>query len=147
VRRQPQVAGGDRIALAAQVLRAHHVPQAKAHVVAAVGEAADAAHHQRVGAGLAPRCDVQPAALVERAARACIDGAELAAALEVGLHDGTDFLRRLGVAAERRHRDRQLRQANARDLDPELGPGGQRRGAEQSDQVAPAPGCWCHHRA
>jgi len=53
-----------------------------------------------------------------------IDAAELAAALQVGLHDLGDLLRRGVLPLERNQRDGQLRQPDARHLDPELGEGG-----------------------
>jgi hypothetical protein len=58
--------------------------------------------------------------LVQRLARS-VDAAELAAAFEVGLDNVRDLLGRAFLALERNERNRQLRQPDARHLDPELG--------------------------
>ena len=139
MRRQAQVGRGDGIALAAQVLAAHHVPQAKAHVAAAIGQARHAANRQRIGAFLAPGGDVGPAGFVQGGAGG-IDRAELAAAFQVGLDDGRDLLRRLGFAAKRGDGDGQLGQAHAGHFDAELGERRQhRRRTHQANDLASPP--------
>jgi len=119
VRHQAQVALRDDETLPAEVLPAHHVPEAKAHVVAPVGQARDAARGERVGSLLPPRREVGARHFVERRARG-IDAAKLPAALQVGLHDRGDLLRRLCLTTKRHDGHGQLRQPHARDFDAKL---------------------------
>ena len=134
VRRQAQVGRGDGVALAAQVLAAHHVPQAKAHVAAAVGQAGHAAHRQRIGAPSGARGSrragwfrpaAAPAASIARNWPLRSRSAWTMAAIFCG-----------AWASPRNGRDgdRQLGQAHAGHFDAELG---ERR---QHAAAAPRPG-------
>ena len=66
--REPQIALRHGEALTAEILATNHVPEAKAHVVAAIGEARHAAGHQGVGRALAPEAQVGTGSFIERLA-------------------------------------------------------------------------------
>ena len=122
MRRQTQITQRYHVTLAAQIRATHHIPQSAAHVKAAVGQARHATRQQRVGSALAPHGQIGPGTFIEIVA-AGIHCAELTAALQIGLHNRSDFLWRLRIAPKRGNGDRQLGQSHARDLDPELRPG------------------------
>jgi hypothetical protein len=93
---------------------------------------------------LAPRRHVGPAGFIEIRARRAVDDAELAAALEVGLHDRGDLLRRRILPSKGRDGDGKLGEADSGDLDAELGEcgpacGRQGQPASQRHQFAAAP--------
>ncbi|EWS54447.1 hypothetical protein X551_02739 [Methylibium sp. T29] len=136
VGREPQIAGRDRIALAAEVTALHHVPQTVAHIETAIGQARHRAADQRIGAAAAPVAHRRLGTFVEHHAGG-VEIAEHPAALEIRPHDGAHRLRRLLLVAELHDGDRQLRGADAGDLDAELGQRGrQRRGERQCHQAA-----------
>ena len=131
VRGQPQFTGRDHMALPAQVLAAHHVPQAHAHIKAAIGQGGDAADSHRIGAALTPQAGVQPGVFIGRHTR-CVHRAKHAAALQVGADDGADFLGRLRFTGKQRQADGQLGQAHTRDLDTKLRQCRQGSGCQQA---------------
>ncbi len=140
VGRQAQVLCAHRIAQAAEVLPAHHVPQSETHVEAAIGQLGDAAGEQGVGPALAPGAEIGAGGFVQTASDG-VDKAELAAALQVGAHDGGDVFAGSLVAAKTHGRKRKLGEANAGHFNPKLGLGGewpaqQREGGNQAERAA-----------
>ena len=136
MRDQAQVALRNDKTLPAQVLPLDHIPQAKAHIKAPIRQPRDAASGQRIRAFLAPQRDIWPRGFVQRGASS-VNGAELPAALQVGLDDGRDFLGRLRLTAKWSDGDGQLGQPDAGDFHSELskrGNGG--RGDECGQQLA-----------
>ena len=136
VRDQAQVALRNDKTLPAQVLPLDHIPQAKAHIKAPIGQPRDAASGQRIRTFLAPQRDIWPCGFVQRGASS-VNGAELPAALQVGLHNGGNFLGGLRLTPKRSDGDGQLGQPDAGDFHSELskrGNGG--RGDECGQQLA-----------
>lgn len=127
------------IGVAAEILPAHGIPELEAHVQATIGEPGDAACDQGIGTARPPVGHVRSRGLVHgHAAR--VDAAELAAALEVGPHDGRDLLGPPGLAAELGDRDGELRGSDARDVDTELGQGSARcQGRRDAQEGTPGP--------
>ena len=139
VRGQAQVAGRHRMALPAEVLALDDVPQAEPHVEAPVGQAREAAHRKRIRIFLPPRREIGPAGFVEVRTRA-VDHAELPAALEVGVDDRGDLLRRGVLAAKRDDCDGKLGEPDAGDFDAELAECGRDgHSADQRHHLAAAP--------
>ena len=142
VRGQAQVLGQHDLALAQQLLVAHRVPEPEAHVEAAVGQARHRTADHGIGAAAAPLREVDIAAFVQRLVGR--QGAEQAAAFEVGAHDGGQAHAAGRFAAEVAHHHRHLGGADAGDLDPELGRGGRSRCSPQSpedtEELAPRHG-------
>ncbi|MCY1548337.1 hypothetical protein D9M68_844410 [compost metagenome] len=145
VGRQAQVLCTHGIAQATEVLSAHHIPEAEAHVETAVGEARDAASEQGIGAAFAPGAEVGARGFVQAAGHR-INEAELATALQVGAHDGGDVFAGHVVATKTDHGKRKLGQAHTRHLDPEQGvgwrerPGEQGKGRNQAENGSPREG-------
>jgi hypothetical protein len=148
VRRQAQIGRQHDAALAGKLGAAHTVPQAHAHVDAAVGQPRGRAGHQGVGTLAAERGEVGHAALVQP--RRYGDHAEGATALEVGPDHGRQRHARGCLVAEGRQRHRDLRGTDAGDLDPHLRqgrsgaqaqPGDRAGGRDRLQPAATAPGC------
>jgi hypothetical protein len=91
----------------------------------------DAASQQRVSALLTHGADVGALGLVHH--HTCADATKLAAALEIGLHDGRNLLGGSFFTAQRGKGNRHLGQAHTRDFDTELRPGwqGQQAGGQK----------------
>ena len=130
----PPIRRRSRIAQAGELLLGIDVPQAEFDLQLAVGAGGHGARHQRLGVDDAPigvarrhlRCRV----LVGEGLR--VDRLEQARPLEIGRDDLVHVLRYLRVVAGKdRDGDRHRRDLALRDVDMELGMGGQ-RGHEQS---------------
>ena len=130
---QAQVALWHHIALAAKVLGLDHIPQAETDIETPIGQAVDTAGHQRVGRLLPPHAHVRAAGFVQHGASS-INGAELPAALQVGLHNGRNLLRGLRFATKWRNHDGQLGQSHPCHFNTELCKRRQGRGACQRHQ-------------
>ena len=117
---QAQVRRGHRKTLPAHVLPLDYIPQPETHVKTSIGQLVDAARDQRVGPSLTKHRQVWQGHLIQPA-YARRNRAKLAAALQVGLHDVRNFLRRGVLPLERRKADGQLGQADPGDFNAELG--------------------------
>ena len=118
---QTQVAGHHGVAGAAQVLGLDHVPEAKTHIKTPIGQPCHAAREQRIRPALTQGREVRARGFIQ--GLACSQGAKQPTALQVGLHDAGNPLRRPLFPTKGRERDRDLGQAHTRDIDPELGLG------------------------
>ena len=117
---QAQIARSDRKTLTTQVLALNNIPQAKAHIPATISQAGHAAGGQRVRTLLAPLSHVGARCFIKCHARG-IHAAELAAALQISLNNGGNLLRGRALCLEWGNCNRQLCQAHACYLNPELG--------------------------
>ena len=120
MRRKAQIGFRHGIALPAEILLTHDIPQPKSNIKSAVCQGQHAACDNRIGTFLPPARQVGARAFVSY--KACgIDAAEHAAAFKISLDDAANFLRRLRFAFERGNGNRQLSHANSRHFHTELG--------------------------
>ncbi|MPM72239.1 hypothetical protein SDC9_119212 [bioreactor metagenome] len=124
VRHQAQIGLRDHVALATEVLTLDHIPQAETHVKAAIAQAVDAAHGQRLCGARAPQSQIGTGRFIElHAGRIHAD--EHAAAFQVSLDDRGNLLGGLRLATERSDGDGPLLHTDAGDLNLELRQSGQ----------------------
>ena len=128
VGRQTQVGRRHGVPEVAFFLAFDRVPQTGPHVVTAIGQAGDRTGHQGLGRHLPPGRPIGSAQLVHGGG-ARVQPLELAAALQIGLHDAGQLVGRRGFALERHDHHGQLGRAHARDFHPKLRPGRRGQGA------------------